>query len=120
MLQLTNNKQRMAALVALLLALWGCGGSGSGSLQKSQGRSVSLAWQAPQTMADGTALNSLGGYRVHYSQETASSFTHMLDVESSTTATISDLSPGTWCFAVTAYNKSGVESDYSTPVCTEV
>lgn len=125
--QLINNKRCMAALAALLLSLWGCGSGGGGgemsassSTVDSPGKSVSLAWQAPQTKADGTPLKNLGGYRVHYSPDTSTGYTYKLDVGNRTEATISGLSPGTWCFAVTAYNTSGVESDYSTPVCTRV
>jgi hypothetical protein len=72
-------------------------------------QSVRLAW-------DANTESDLAGYVVHYG--TASrSYTNSSDVGLVTTTTVSNLLEGvTYYFAVTAYNTSGLESEYSNEV----
>jgi hypothetical protein len=73
-------------------------------------RSVTLMWDA-NTEVD------LAGYKVYYRGLSPQTGTNVLDVGNSTIAVISNLVQGfTYSFAVTAYNDSGQESDFSTEV----
>ena len=77
-------------------------------------RSVTLSWQAPTRNTDGSPLDDLAGYRVHYGTA-AGDYTRSVQLPSAslTSVLIEDLAPARWYFAVKAYNSSGVESDYS-------
>ena len=77
--------------------------------------SVFLQWMPPTINSDGTYLTDLSGYKVHYGRS-LNEFTYSVDVGSHTEAVI-NLEPGTWCFAVTAYDVSGNESSYSDGMC---
>ncbi len=68
--------------------------------------SVTLAWNP----SSGT---NIAGYRIHYGGASRT-YTNMVSVGSATSATVSNLSSGgTYYFAATAYDTSGIESDYS-------
>jgi len=96
---------------AALLVLVGCGGSERGGGKYS----VTLAWDAPTTNADGTPLTDLAGYNV-YDGETSGIYTAVTDVGDVTTFTLKGLPAGLRFFAVTAYDSSGNESDFSVEV----
>jgi hypothetical protein len=69
-------------------------------------QSVSFRWSA-NTEPD------VVGYRVHYGVASRT-YTQILDVGNSTTATITNLLPGTtYYFALTAYNTLGLQSVYT-------
>ena len=103
----------------LITILAGCGSvnqsvptSGSGGGGGGTTGAVTLRWVAPTTNADGTPLTDLGGFKVYYG--TASrSYTHVIDTGNVTSYSINSLSPGTYYFAVTSYDLSGIESAYS-------
>ncbi|RJR15879.1 MAG: hypothetical protein C4581_11025 [Nitrospiraceae bacterium] len=103
-----------------ILNLFGCGiekdGGSSASSTGTEGGSVTLSWQAPATDENGSALNNLAGYKIYYGMS-SNNYTRSIDVGSSTSIVISNLSQGKWCFAVTAYNASGFESKYSNEMC---
>ena len=91
----------------------GCPGGGGTSVNGGgSDRSALLSWTAPSTQTDGvTPLAELTGYRVHYG--TASrNYTTVIDVGNVTAYVLNDLPPGTYYFAVTAYNSNG-DSEYS-------
>ena len=68
--------------------------------------SVSLAWNP----SSGT---NIAGYRIHYGGASRT-YTNMVSAGSATSATISNLTGGaTYYFAATAYDTSGLESDFS-------
>jgi hypothetical protein len=100
-------------LIAIIISLYSCGG-GSGS-STSSSNSATLSWEAPTTNADGTPLTDLGGYKVYYGTSSGN-YTVSLDVGNVTTYKIDNLTPGTYYFAVTAYDTSGNESGYSNEV----
>jgi len=90
-----------------------CGGVGGSSNPTNATGSVSLAWNAPTTSVDGTMATDLVGFKVYYG--TASkTYTHIIDVKNVPSCTINALPPATYYFAITAYDSSGIESDYST------
>jgi len=72
---------------------------------------VTLEWDGPTTNVDGSPLTDLGGYRVYYGNQSGVYGTPV-DVGNVTSYVI-NLSDGNWFFAVTSYDTSGNESDYS-------
>jgi len=78
--------------------------------------SVTLVWDNPDGNSDGSDLNDLAGYKIYYGTSSGN-YTQSIDVGNITSAAISNLSSGTWCFATTAYDTSGNESDYSNEAC---
>jgi hypothetical protein len=75
---------------------------------------ATLSWIPPTTNANGTTLTNLAGYLVHYGTN-AASLADTITIANPGIATyvISNLSPGTWFFSVTAFNTSKVESHFS-------
>jgi hypothetical protein len=81
---------------------------------------TTISWDAPTTNSDGTNLTvtDLAGYKVYYGKKVDNNsilFGNVIPVSNvnETTVTILNLTSGTYCFAVTAYNTEGDESDYS-------
>lgn len=82
--------------------------------------SVTLAWDAPGTYADGSPLTDLSGYRLYHGIASGT-YTERIEVSGVTSATFSNLQSG--CsnfFAVTAVNSAGVESGFSGEVAVYV
>jgi len=114
--------RRAVLLVLIGLALGGCleevdpisntggiirTGTGSGSVQ--------LSWQPPTENADGSTLTDLSGYNI-YVGTTSNTYDYMeiqLDNPGLTAYVVDNLDPGTYYFAATAFNSSGVESALS-------
>lgn len=69
---------------------------------------VTLAWD-PNTEAD------LAGYKLHYGNASRN-YSTTLNVGNVTTYSLTSLPPGTYYFAVTAYNTAQLESAYSNEV----
>lgn len=114
----------------LLLAGSGCGTDSVGDATNAQGSGDTadlgvtsfLSWDAVTTNADGTGLTDLAGYKLYYKLTEDDSYnnTDVVDVGNATTIGleyVSALSSGTtYYFAVTAYDASDNESDYSKDV----
>ncbi|GBE36852.1 hypothetical protein BMS3Bbin07_01004 [bacterium BMS3Bbin07] len=126
----------LAASLTLLFVLSGCGAgdgsiadyTGDGSTNPNALTNAKLAWDAPTTNEDGTPLTDLAGYKLYYGPSSGS-YTGSIDVEDTTSveiATIIDViyealpTTDTICFAVTAYDTLGNESDYSNEVCEDI
>jgi hypothetical protein len=76
--------------------------------------SATLSWTPPTQNTDGSALTSLAGYRVYYgTSATALTSTIQLTNPGLTRYVVSDLSAGTYYFAIAAYNSTGTESAMS-------
>lgn len=103
------------------LVCTGTGGSTSRSMtvtiEASSSRSVEVSWNPPSTRADGSPLNNLAGFKVHYGTASGS-YTQSITVDSPdiTSYQIADLTNGSYYFAVTAYDADNMESDYSMEV----
>jgi hypothetical protein len=76
---------------------------------------VTLSWDPPTTYTDGTPLTDLSGYKVYYGAA-SSNYSQTINVGNTNTYTVTNLSDGTFYFAVTAYDVSGNESAYSNEV----
>lgn len=79
--------------------------------------SATLSWKAPTTNADGTALTNLAGFYI-YDGTSPNSLQLIATVASpsTTTYTVSNLTSGTWFFAVAAYDSAGAQSAQSNQV----
>ena len=79
--------------------------------------SVSLNWMAPTENSDGTQLQDLKGYKIHYGTD-SQTYTGAISVDNPTLTTylVDTLPAGTYYFAVTAYNSKGLESSPSDEV----
>jgi hypothetical protein len=82
---------------------------------------ATLDWTPPTQNSDGSTLTNLAGYTVYYGTA-ADKLTESVKVSNPGVAayTLSNLAPGTWYFAVTAYSAAGVESDHSGVVSTQI
>ena len=89
------------------------GSSGSGN---TNSRSANLSWVAPATNTDGSTVLDLAGYRIYYGTSPGN-YSNTLTVNSSTSNyLVENLSPGTWYFAVAAFDTSANESSKSAEV----
>ena len=97
----------LSALVfgALLVVMTGCGGD-----TRDIGTAM-VEWTPPTQYSDGSAATDLAGHRVYYGTD-PNALTRVINVEGTayTSQFIDNLAPGTWYFAVTAYNGNGLES----------
>lgn len=119
-------------LLLVLLLLGGCGGTSISSSDSPDMTSdavsdnkATLTWQSPTKNADGSPIDDLAGHVIYMSS--ASGVYNLNDIVSnipistvaggtSETFTISDLTPGTHYFQITAYNAAGFESAPSVEV----
>ncbi len=76
--------------------------------------SVTLSWTAPTENDDGSALSDLAGYKLYWGTSPGDYTNSMvINNASVTTIVVDNLSPGTYEFVSTAFNSSGIESEYS-------
>ncbi|MBI5183617.1 MAG: fibronectin type III domain-containing protein [Nitrospinae bacterium] len=123
-----------------LFTIGGCasedGGSSGGGGEGGNG-SITLAWDAPTTNEDETCLQDLKGYRIYYGIS-SENYSETIDIDvgnickdtgeqgcdtinkKTCTYTVQGLKPGTWYFAVKAYDTSENESGYSNEVSTDI
>jgi hypothetical protein len=72
---------------------------------------TTLTWTPPTQNTDGTPIIGLTGYHIHYGTSVnALSTTITVTDVSQTSYVVSGLAPGTYYFAVDAFNAAGVES----------
>jgi hypothetical protein len=88
----------------------GTGSSGSGSGGSGSG-TATLDWTPPTQNTDGSVLTNLAGYTVYYGTSPSDLNQSVKIANPGLSAyTMTNLSPGTWYFAVTSYSAAGVES----------
>jgi hypothetical protein len=76
--------------------------------------SATLSWTAPTSNTDGSPISGLAGYHIYYGTD-PSNLTASIDVVGAATTTyaVTGLAPGTYYFAVNAYNSDGLDSPTS-------
>jgi len=82
---------------------------------------VTLAWLPPTENMDGTVLNNLAGYRLHYGKK-AAELDQIIQISNPSISrfVVENLPAGTYFFALKAYTKGGVESSMSEVVSTKI
>lgn len=81
------------------------------AVTQSAGSSATLSWVAPTLNTDGSPLADLAGFRLYYGSHAAQLDRQLtLPNPGLSTWVVSSLTPGTWYFAVAAYNALGTES----------
>jgi hypothetical protein len=75
---------------------------------------ATVNWTPPTDNSNGTALTNLAGYQIHYGT-TSASLAQTVQVANAglSSYTVSNLTSGTWYFAVTAYTSAGMQSSMS-------
>jgi hypothetical protein len=75
---------------------------------------VTVSWTSPTLNTNGTTVTDLAGYHIYYGP-TSTQLNQVIDVAGAdvTTFVLSNISAGTWYFAVAAYNSDKVESNLS-------
>jgi hypothetical protein len=96
------------------------GGDSGGNSEVTPVDFIKLSWMAPTSKADGSTLTNLGGYAIYYRNADDITQIYSMHVGNVTSATIDNLSPGIWCFAISAYNDSYIESELSNYACKEI
>ena len=72
---------------------------------------TTLTWLPPTTRDDNTPLTNLAGYYLYYGQNSGDYMTKItVNDPNRTYHVVQDLSPGTWYFAVSAFDDNGYES----------
>jgi hypothetical protein len=75
---------------------------------------VAISWTPPTLNTDGSTLSDLAGYRLYYGTAlTALTRTVQVVGAGTTSYVLSDLTSGTWYFALTSYSAAGTESALS-------
>lgn len=84
------------------------------TVSDTQVGAATLTWLPPTENTDGSPIDDLAGYRIRYGR-LAGELTELQSIPNPgiTSAVVENLASGTWYFAVSAYNASGVESEYS-------
>jgi hypothetical protein len=73
-----------------------------------------VAWIAPTETIDGQPASDLAGFKVYFGgSPTQLNYVQEVPSASATSALIEGLPPGTWYFAVSAYNSAREESEKS-------
>ena len=82
---------------------------------------TTLDWMPPTANSDGSVLTDLAGYTVYYGTS-PSNMTQSVKITNPglTAYTLTNLAPGTWYFAVTAYSSAGTESGRTSTVSTTI
>jgi hypothetical protein len=89
------------------------GGSSSSSGTTTGAKTATLSWSAPTDNTDGSALTNLQSYNIYYGTS-SSAMTNKIAVSVGlSNYVIQNMNSGTWYFAMTSVNSSGVESPLS-------
>jgi hypothetical protein len=75
---------------------------------------ATVNWTPPTDNSNGTALTNLSGYQIHYGTA-SNNLAQTVQVTNAglTSYTLSNLTAGTWYFAVTSYTSAGTQSSMS-------
>jgi hypothetical protein len=115
----SHRRLRLGVLAVALALVAACGGGGGTQSpvsapdtapQSVDTGTVTLSWTAVSQNTSGAALTDLAGYKVYYgTSPNALSSLAVLPDPSATSYQATNLSSGTWYFAVAAYTTDGME-----------
>ena len=76
--------------------------------------SATVSWIAPTQNTDGSGLTDLAGYKIYYGTSSGN-YPNQITINNPgvTLYVVDNLTPNTWYFVSTAFNSSGMESDFS-------
>jgi hypothetical protein len=78
---------------------------------------TTVTWVAPSSRDDNSPLTNLAGFYVYYGQRSGEYVSKVpITNPNASSHTVSDLAPGTWFFAVSAYDDNGFESNLSSEI----
>lgn len=79
-----------------------------------QPQAATLEWTVPTTQTNGSTLADLAGYRIHYGKS-VTSLDKTIEIRNPSVSSfvVEGLAPGTYYFAVTAFNSRNYESERS-------
>lgn len=90
--------------------------TGTASQGGTTDKSVTLSWNPPTQNSDGSSINNLAGYTLHYGTS-SEDYTGSIEITSPTATSYavsdSNFPPGTYYFAISAYNAQQVSSSLS-------
>jgi hypothetical protein len=115
-----TGSQKTAALTATAKYMLTCTGTGGSAVQSvtvtvaATTGTATIAWAAPTTNTNGTAVTPLSGYTIYYgTASNALTKSVVVSGATSTSYTITGLAAGTWYFAMTADAVDGTQSAMS-------
>jgi hypothetical protein len=90
--------------------------SGGTSPGRPADKSITLSWSPPTRNSDGSSLSNLAGYTLHYGTN-SEDYTGSIEITNPTATSYvvsdSNFPPGTYYFAISAYNAQQVSSSLS-------
>lgn len=102
---------------------FGSAANGATSTPAPTTKSITLSWSPPTQNSDGSSLTNLAGYTLHYGTA-PQDYTGSIEITSPTKTSyvLSDANfpPGTYYFAISAYNARQVSSSFSGEVSVTV
>jgi hypothetical protein len=75
--------------------------------------SATLSWTPPSENTDGTPITNLAGYHIYYGASAGAMTSTITVSDAETSYVVTGLAPGTYYFAVVAYNSAGTDSPES-------
>jgi hypothetical protein len=85
--------------------------------ENKEPRSVTLNWTAPEQSSNGAPLTDLAGYKIHYGRMSGIyDYEITINNPGILSYVVENLYPGDWYFSMTAFDKDGNESDFSSEV----
>ena len=116
----------LITLLAVIISACGSGGGGSvggGSVPVNPVGidSMTLSWTPPTQNSDGSALTDLAGYNIYYGNESGN-YGIIIKIDNPGIAiyVVENLTPNTYYFVITAFNRIGAESDFSNEVSIQI
>jgi hypothetical protein len=90
--------------------------TGATSVANPSDKAVTLSWSPPTRNSDGSSLSNLAGYILHYGTS-SEDYTGSIEITNPTATSYvvnnNSFPPGTYYFAISAYNAQQVSSSFS-------
>lgn len=114
---LNINSVKILAIVFFLVFLSSCGSSSDDSKLVTGTGTALLSWLPPTENTDNSPYTDPAGYKIYYGTSPGNYNTPIIINDSGLSSfLVEGLGNSDWYFVMTAFNLSGIESDYSTEV----